>query len=121
MRGIGSTSWRILTLLPGTPIELVAQSIELLPEQAATGVVPAPSKSIAIDQPELSNALPDGRKSPVVKSSLSTHTLDDVRLHLTVILGYGACITPQRGQGAECATHLEFSILEGFVVDLRQA
>jgi hypothetical protein len=95
MPSIGSTSSRTLPLLPRTPIELVAKSIELLSQQATIGIVLAPRQGIALDQLQLPNALTDSRQLLLAEPCLGTNTLHDGVVDVVVALGCSARLAPE--------------------------
>jgi hypothetical protein len=93
--GIGSTSSRTLPLLPRTPIEFVAKSVELLSQQATIGIVLAPDQCITIDQPQLPDALTDSRQVLLAEPCLGANTLHDGVVDVVVALGCSARLAPE--------------------------
>jgi hypothetical protein len=98
MPGIGSTSSRTPPLLPRTPIEFVAKSIELLSQQATSGIVLALDQFVAIDQPQLPDALTDRRHLLDTDAQLVANADDDGVDSLVVAPGFSAGITPEQAK-----------------------
>ena len=93
--GIGSTSSRTLPLLPRTPIEFVAKSVELLSQQATIGIVLAPRQGIALDQLQMPNALTDSRQLLLAEPCLGANTFHDGVVDVVVALGCSARLAPE--------------------------
>jgi hypothetical protein len=98
MQGTGSTSWWTLLLAPRAPIEFAAKSIELLSQQATTGIALAADQFVAVDQPQLPDALSDRLHLLDADAEAVADSGDDGVDGLVVALGFSAGITPEQAK-----------------------